>query len=176
MYLKRKIWSLEREAQINKIEISKSAAVAAKAQKELDIAKFEAGKLGGVVIQLQRRVDRLEDLESNGSDRPPPLESGSDDSWGPGADPGGSRGRTEASRNDHAPSTCGSAPQSNPLPPRRRGEEEGDGWLTADFRRRRDPLRTPVQLKRPRHAPKQAPPAYGRYRALRDGVPEKDME
>ena len=47
MYLKRKIWSLEREAQINKTEIGHSAAVAAKAQKELDIAKFEARKLSG---------------------------------------------------------------------------------------------------------------------------------
>ena len=31
VYLKRKIWNLEREAQINKIEIGKSAAAAAKA-------------------------------------------------------------------------------------------------------------------------------------------------
>ena len=42
MYLKRKIWNLEREAQINEIEVGKSAALATKAQKELDIAKFEA--------------------------------------------------------------------------------------------------------------------------------------
>ena len=42
MCLKRNIWILEREAQINKIEIGKSAAVATKAQKELDTTKFEA--------------------------------------------------------------------------------------------------------------------------------------
>ena len=39
MYLKREIGNLEREAQINRIEINKSAAVATKAQKKLDIAK-----------------------------------------------------------------------------------------------------------------------------------------
>ena len=38
LYLKRRIWTFEREAQISKIEISKSAAVATKAQKKLDIA------------------------------------------------------------------------------------------------------------------------------------------
>ena len=35
MYLKKKIGNLGREAQINKIQMSKSAAIAAKAQKEL---------------------------------------------------------------------------------------------------------------------------------------------
>ena len=109
MYLKRKIWNFERKAQINKIEIGKSAAVAAKAQRELDIAKFQAGKLSGVVTKLQRRLDRLEELRYDGSQRPPPLESGSDDSWGPGPDPGRSCGRTKAPWSDHAPSTRGSA-------------------------------------------------------------------
>ena len=80
MYLKRRIWELEREARINNIEMGKSAAVAAKAQKELDIAKFEPRKLSGVVTRLQRRLDRLEDLRRDGSDRPPPLESGSGNS------------------------------------------------------------------------------------------------
>ena len=79
-YLKMKIWNLEREAQINKIEIGKSAAVAAKARKELDIPNSAAGTLSVVVTKLRRRLDRLEDLKSDGSNRPPPLESGSDDS------------------------------------------------------------------------------------------------
>ena len=161
MYLKRKIWSLEREAQINTIEIGKSAAVAANAQKELDIAKSEAGKLSGVVTKLQRRLDRMEDLRSDGSDRPPPLESGSDDSWGRGPDPGRSRRRTVAPRSDHAPPTRGGARQSDPMPPRRSGEEERDEWLSADYRRRRDPLRTPFQPKRPRRAPEPVPLAHG---------------
>ena len=81
--LKRKISILERKAQIKKIEMSMSAAVAAKAQKELDTAEFEAKKLSGVVTKLQRRLDRLEDLRSDESDGPPSLGSGSDDSWRP---------------------------------------------------------------------------------------------
>ena len=72
-------WILEREAQINKLEISKIIAGAVKARKELDIAEFGAGKLGGVVTKLQRRQDRLEDLERDGRDQPPSLESGSHD-------------------------------------------------------------------------------------------------
>ena len=138
---------------------SRSSPVTAKAQKELDIANFEAGKLSSVVTQLQRRLDRLEDLRSHGSDRPPPLESCSDNSWGPGPDPGRSAGRTKASRTDHAPSTGGSARRSNPMPSRRSGLEERDEWLGADHRTRHDPLRAPCQLKRPRHAPESVPPA-----------------
>ena len=176
VYLERKIWNLEREAQINKIEIGKSAAVAAKAQIELDIAKFKAGKLSGVVTKLQSRLDRLEDPRSDGSDRPPPLELGSNDSWGPGPDPGRSHGRSEAPPIDRAPSTCGSARQSYPMPPRRSGDEERDKWLSADYHRRRDPLQSPFEPKRPGHAPEPTPPAYGRYGALRVEVPEEDME
>ena len=123
MYLTRKIWSLEREEQINRIEISQSAAVAAKAQKELDIGKFEAGRLSAVVTKRQRRLDRLDHLRSYGSNRPRPLESGSDKGWRPGPDPGRSRGSTEAPRSDHAPSNRGSARRSDPMPPRRSGEE-----------------------------------------------------
>ena len=134
LYLKRRIWDLEREAQINKIEINKSAAVAAKAQIELDISTFLAQKLSCVVTKLQRRLDRLGDLRSDGSDRPPPLESGSDDNWGPGPDQGRFCRRIEAPRSDHAPSTRGSARQRDPMPPRRSGEEERDEWLSADYR------------------------------------------
>ena len=45
-----------------------------------------------------------------------------------------------------------------------------------DYRRCHDPLRTPVQPKQLRHAPEPAPPAYGRYGALQNEVPEEDME
>ena len=62
------------------------------------------------------------------------------------------------------------------MPERHSGEEEQDEWLSADYRRCRDPLRTPVQPKRPRHAPEPAPPAYGGYKGLRDEVPEEDMD
>ena len=148
---------------MNKTETSKSATVAAKAQKELDIAKRGAKELSGVVTQLQRRLDRLEGLGSAGSDKAP-LESGSsDDGWGPGPGPGRPRAPGGARQSDHMPSGRGSG-------------GERDEWLSADYRRRRDPLRTPVHPKRPKRAPEPAPPAYGRYGALRDEVPEEDME
>ena len=118
---------MEREARISKIEIGRSSAVAAKTQKQLDIPKFKAGKLSGVGTKLRRRLDRLEDLRSDGTDRPPPLESGSDDIWAPGPDPGRSCRCTEAPRSDNAPSTRGSARQSDPMPPRHSREEERDG-------------------------------------------------
>ena len=175
-YLKRNIWTLERGGQINKIKIRKSAAVAPKAQKELDIPNLGAGKLSSVVTKLQRRLNRLEDLRSDGSDWPPPLESRSDDSWGPGPDTGRSCGRSKAPRNDHAPPTRGSAQQSQPMPPGGSGEEERDKWLSEDNRRRRDPFRTPVEPRVPGHVPGPAPQAYGRYGALRDEVSEEDME
>ena len=96
MYLKRKIWNLEREAQIKKIQIGKSATVGAKEQKESNIAKFQAEKLSSAVTKLQRRLDRLEDLSSDRSDRLPPLQPRSDHSWGPGPDPSRSRAHAEA--------------------------------------------------------------------------------
>ena len=57
-----------------------------------------------------------------------------------------------------------------------RGKEERVEGLSADYRRRRHPLRTLAQAKRSRHALKPAPPAYRRYGALQDEVPDKDME
>ena len=164
MYLKRSILELEREATINKMEIGKSAAVAAKAQKELDIAKFAAWKLSGVVTKLQRRLDRLGDLRRYSSDRAPALESGSADSWGPGPDPGRSHCRTNAPPSDYAPSTRGSARRSNPLSPRHSGQEERDKWLSAEYRRRRDPPPNPCSAHaaeaRPRATPTRAWPIW----------------
>ena len=139
---------LEREERINKIEISKSAAVAAKAQKELDIAKLETGKLSGVVTKLYRSPDRLGHLRSHESDRLPPLESGSEDSWGPGPSLGRFCRRTEAPRSDHTPSTRGSARRSYPMPSRHSGEEERDERLSVEYGRRLDPLRISVQPHR----------------------------
>ena len=164
VYLKRKIWNLEREAHINKIEIGKSAAIATKAQKELDIAKLKAGKLSGVVTKLQRRLDGLEDLGSDGSERPPPLEWGSDDSWGPGPDPGRFCGRSEAPQSYRALSTRGSARRSNLVPPRRSGEQERDGWLSADYRQRGDHL-CPPRVTPPGLLPIRSAAARGPRRA-----------
>ena len=83
MYLKRKICNLESKAQINKMEINKSAVGATKAQNELNITKCEAGRPSGVVANLRSRLDRLQHLTSDGRDRLPPLGSGSADSWRP---------------------------------------------------------------------------------------------
>ena len=80
MYLRRKIGNLDCEAQINRIEINNSTAVATEAQKELDIAKYLAEKLSGVVTDLQRRLDNLEDQGSNGSHRSHALQLGTNNS------------------------------------------------------------------------------------------------
>ena len=138
--------------------------------------KFEAGKLSSVVSKLQRRLNRLEHPKIKGSDRPSHLQSGSDDTWVPGPGPSRPLGRIEAPASDHVPSNCDSTRQSDPMCPQRSGDEERDGWLSADYRRYRDPLRTPRQPMHPPHAPEPAPPAHGRYRALQDQVPEEDME
>ena len=184
MYLKRKIWNAEREVQINKMENSRSATVATKGQKALKIVTGGAGKLSRVVSELPRRLDRREDLSSNisdrrsiGSDRLPPLESGADESWGPGPDPGRPRARSEAPRSEHEPSIRSTTRRKDVMPPQRSGDEERDKWLSADYGRRGDPVCIPVEPKRPRHDPEPAPLAYGvRYGALLDKVPEEDME
>ena len=140
MYLKRKIWNSECQGQISKPEIDKSAAIGAKAQKEPEIARYEAGKLSGVVTKLHRKMNRLEDLRSDGSDRPPPLESGSHDSWGPCPDLGRSCGRSKAPGSNHTPSTRDGARRSDPMPPQHSGNQERDEWLGVDYDRRPDPL------------------------------------
>ena len=70
------------------LETNKSAAVTTRAGNELDISKYKAWKLNRVVTKLQRSLDRFEDLRSDGSDRPPLLELGSDDRWRSGPDHG----------------------------------------------------------------------------------------
>ena len=81
--------------------MNRIARVAARAQRELDIARAETKSLNKVISGLQQRLDALEARGSVGSDHPP-LESGSsDDGWGPGPGPG----------RPHAP---GGAPRSRP--------------------------------------------------------------
>ena len=78
----------QRELDIAKIEMVKSASLATAIQRLLDIARGETRSLNKVISGLQQRLDALEARRSVGSDHPP-LESGSsDDSWGPGPDPG----------------------------------------------------------------------------------------
>ena len=91
----------QRELDIAKFEMVKSARVATATQRELDIARGETRQLNKVISGLQQRLGVLEGLGSVGSDHPA-LESGSsDDSWGPLPGPG----------RPHAP---GEAPRESP--------------------------------------------------------------
>ena len=58
--------------------MTRISEVAARAQKELDIARAETRQLNTVISGLQQRLDALEARGSVGSDHPP-LESGSSD-------------------------------------------------------------------------------------------------
>ena len=101
VYLRRRVQLLELEVDTGKSEMARISTVAARAQKELDIARAETKSLTNVLSGLQERLDALEARGSVGSNHPP-LESGSsDDSWGPGPGPG----------RPHAP---GGAPRSRP--------------------------------------------------------------
>ena len=66
----------QRELDIIKIEMVKSASVATATQKLLDIASGDTRSLNKVISGLQQRLDALEARGSVGSDHPP-LESGS---------------------------------------------------------------------------------------------------
>ena len=101
VYLRRRVFALECEVDTGKVEMARISGVAARAQKDLDIARAETKSLTNVVSGLQERLDALEARGRVGSDHPP-LESGSsDDGWGPGPGPG----------RPHAP---GGAPRSRP--------------------------------------------------------------
>ena len=157
----------QRELDIAKIEMVKSANIATATQRQLDIARSETRQLNKVMSGLQQRLDALEARGSVGSDHPP-LESGSsDDGWGPGPGPG----------RPHAP---GGAPRSRPsasapsltalfhhsagrrnerVPPGSGSEDWRDEWLSAEFHCRRAPPRTLVRPRRPAPAPEPIPMA-----------------
>ena len=78
----------QRELDITKIEMVKSAGVATATQKLLDIARGETRSLNKVISGLQQELDALEARGSVGSDHPPLESSSSDDDWGPGPGPG----------------------------------------------------------------------------------------
>ena len=102
VYLRRRIQFLEREVDTGKGEMTRITRVAARAQRELDIARGRTKSLNKVISGLQQRLAALEARGSVGSDRRRNLESGSsDDSRGPGPGPG----------RPHAP---GRAPRSRP--------------------------------------------------------------
>ena len=164
--------------------MTRISEVAARAQRELDIARAETRQLNTVISGLQQRLDTLEARGSVGSDHPP-LESGSsDDGWGPGPGPGrphapgdAPRGRPSASAPSlTAPSHHSAGRCNERVPPGSGSEDLSDEWLSAEYRNRRAPPRTPVRPRRPAPAPEPIPMAGGRYGGLRDEVPRGDVE
>ena len=184
VYLRRRVFSLECEVDTGKGEMARISKVAARAQKELDIARAETRQLNTVISGLQQRLDALEARGSVGSDHAP-LESGSsDDSWGPGPGPGrphapggAPRSRPSASAPSlTAPSHHSAGCRNERVPPGSGSEDWRDEWLSAEYRKRRTPPRTPVRARRPAPAPGPIPMAGGRYGGLRDEVPRGDVE
>ena len=174
----------QRELDIAKIEMVKSASVATATQRLLDIARGETRSLNKVISGLQQRLDAPEARGSVGSDHPP-LESGSsDDSWGPGPDPGrphapggAPRSRPSASAPSlTAPSHHSEGRRNERVPPGSGSEDWRDEWVSAEYRNRRAPPRTPVRPRRPAPALEPIPMAGGRYGGLRDEVPRGDVE
>ena len=184
VYLRRRVQFLEREVDTGKGEMTRISEVAACAQRELDIARAETRQLNTVISGLQQRLDALEARGSVGSDHPP-LESGSsDDGWGPGPGPGrphapggAPRSRPGASAPSlTAPSHHSAGRRNERVPPGSGSEDWRDEWLSAKYRNRRAPPRTPVRPRRPAPAPEPIPMAGGRYGGLRDEVPRGDVE
>ena len=144
---------LELEVDTGKSEVARISTVAARTQKELDIARAETKSLTNVVSGLQERLGAMEARGSVGSDHPP-LESGSsDDYWGPGPGPGrphapggAPRSRPSASAPSlTAPSHHSAGRRNERVPPGSGSEEWRDEWLSADYHNRRAPPRTPVR-------------------------------
>ena len=155
----------QRELDIAKIEMVKSASVATATQKLLDIARGETRSLNKVISGLQQRLDVLEACGSVGSDHPP-LESGSsDDGWGPGPGPGrphapggAFRSRPSASAPSlTAPSHHSAGRRNERVPPGSGSEDWRDEWLSAEYHNRRAPPRTPVRCDVPHHPWSQSP-------------------
>ena len=174
----------QRDLDIAKIEMVKSANVATATQRQLDIARSETKQLNKVISGLQHRLDALEGRGSVSSDHPP-LESGSsDDGWGPGPSPGrphapggAPRSRPSASAPSlSAPSHHSAGRRNERVPPGSGSEDWRDEWLSAEYHNRRAPPRTPVRPRRPAPAPEPIPMAHGRYGGLRDEVPRGDVE
>ena len=184
VYLRRRVQFLEREVDTGKGEMTRISEVAARAQRELDIARAETRQLNTVISGLQQRLDALEARGSVGSDHPPLVSGSSDDSWGPGPGPGRPHapGRAPRSRlgasapSITAPSHHSAGRRNERVPPGSGSEDWRDEWLSAEYRNRRAPPRTPVRPRRPSPAPEPIPIAGGRYGGLRDEVPRGDME
>ena len=141
----------QKELDIAKIEMVKSAKFATTTQRQLDIARGETRQLNRVISGLQQRLDALEGRGSVSSDHPS-LESGSsDDGWGPGpsrphAPSEAPRGRPSASAPSLSASSHHSAGRRNErVPPGSGSEDWRDEWLRAEYHNRCAPPRTPVR-------------------------------
>ena len=184
VYLHRRVQLLELAVDTGKGEMARISTVAARAQKELDIARAETKSLTNVVSGLQERLDALEARGSVGSDHPPLGSGSSDDGWGPAPGPGrphapggAPRSRPSASAPSlTAPSHHSAGRRNEHVPPGSGSEEWRHEWLSAEYRNRRAPPRTPVRPRRPAPAPVPIPMAGGRYGGLRDEVPRGDVE
>ena len=134
--------------------MTRIARVAARAQRELDIARGETKSLNKVISGLQQRLDALEARGSVSSDHLPLGTGSSDDGWGPGPGPGrphapggAPRSRPSASAPSITATSHHSAGRRNErVPPGSGSEDWRDEWLSAAYRDRRAPPRTPVRL------------------------------
>ena len=126
---------------------------------------------------MQRRLDRLEGLRRDSSDIPQ-LESGSDDSWGPGPAPGRPPVQAVVRRSHPSASALShsSGRRSDRMTSGHNHGGEPDEWLSEEYHICRGPLRITDAPRRPERAPGPALPRYGRYGALRDKVPEGDPD
>ena len=170
----------QKELDIARTEMVKIAKVATAARKELDIARGETRLLNKVINSLQQRLDRLEGRGSVSSDLPALGSASSDDGWGPGPGPGRAHAPGGAPRSRpstsapslSAPSDHSAGHRNERVPPGSGSEEWCDEWLSAEYRNRRAPLRTPVRPRRPAPVPEPIPMGGGRYGGLRDELPE----
>ena len=151
----------QRELDIAKMEMVKSANVATATRRQLDIARSETRQLNKVISGLQQRLDALKGRGGVGSDHPS-LESGSSDyGWGPGPGPGrphapgrAPRSRPSASASSlSAPSHHSAGRRNERVPPGSGSEDWRDEWLSAEYQNRRAHPRTPVRPRRPVPAP-----------------------
>ena len=176
VYLRRRVFALECEVDTGKVEMARISGVAARAQKDLDIARAETKSLTNVVSGLQERLDALEARGSVGRDRPPWSlarrttagdRARSRQTPRPRRSPQGSPQRQCPL--SHRPSHHSAGRRNERVPPGSGSEEWRDEWLSADYHNRRAPPRTPVRPAST--SPGTNPQAGGRYGGLRDEVP-----
>ena len=166
--------------------MARISGVAARAQKDLDIARAETKSLTNVVSGLQEEAGRAwKPVGTSGSGPPTPgvwlvgrrlgTRTRSRQDPTPPAEPPGVAPAPVPPLSP-PPLTTARARRNESVPPGSGSEEWRDEWLSADYHNRRAPPRTPVRPRRPPPAPVPIPRAGGRYGGLRDEVPRGDVE